>query len=484
MTLDELIATLELAVERKTFERAKFFVPVPKQQEFFEAGAKYTERMLMAGNGNGKTECAAFEVACHLTGEYPPWWKGYRFAKPVRVWAAGTSVTMLREGGQTKLCGPAGVEDAFGTGMIPRDRFVDKPSVSRTAADAYESFQVRHVSGGISRLVFKTYVQERQHWQGADIDLIWFDEEPPEDRYTEGLARLRGRGISMMTFTPLKGMSEVVCRFLEQPDPQRCVIHMGIMDATWYSQEERERQINLFPLRERRARAYGEPLMGEGKVWPTPDEDLRIPAIPLDRVPEHWAKIWGIDFGINHPFGAALCAWDRDMDVFYVLHTIRMSDALPLQHATAMRAIAPNVPVAWPHDGHNREKSSGVELAEIYRRGRWGTSVGGMPGLNMLREHATSPDGGTSLYASVTEIDTLMQAGRWKVCENCHEWFQENSTYHYKNGQIVPLRDDVLSAARYAYMMRRFARAIPLGNRFAGRPRVRIAKGVEDFPYF
>ena len=86
-----LHASLKLAVERKSFEKWRFFHPVPKQEEFLTATATFNEVLLMAGNGNGKTETAAYAVSRWMTGEYPPWWTGLRFDRPVRVWLGGTS---------------------------------------------------------------------------------------------------------------------------------------------------------------------------------------------------------------------------------------------------------------------------------------------------------------------------------------------------------------------------------------------------------
>ena len=50
-----------------------------KHLEFFEAGARYKERLVMAGNRVGKTESiGGYETALHLTGQYPNWWVGRR----------------------------------------------------------------------------------------------------------------------------------------------------------------------------------------------------------------------------------------------------------------------------------------------------------------------------------------------------------------------------------------------------------------------
>lgn len=50
-----------------------------------------------------------------------------------------------------------------------------------------------------------------------------------------------------------------------------------------------------------------------------------------------------------------------------------------------------------------------------------------------------------------------MQTGRFKVFSTCREWFEEFSTYSRKDGKIVALDDDLMSATRYAVCSLRFA---------------------------
>jgi hypothetical protein len=44
------------------------------------------------------------------------------------------------------------------------------------------------------------------------------------------------------------------------------------------------------------------------------------------------------------------------------------------------------------------------------------------------------------------------------VFRSCEPWFAEHRLYHRKEGRVVKRQDDVLSASRYAMMMRRSAR--------------------------
>ena len=168
-------------------------------------------------------------------------------------------------------------------------------------------------------------------------------------------------------------------------------------------------------------------------------------------MPRSFARITGVDFGIDHPFAAARCAWDRDNDIWYVTATYREKDATPPIHAAALRPWGTWVPIAWPHDGLNRDKGSGDQLAAQYRA----------HGLNMLHAHATHEAGGSGVEAGVLEMIERMQTGRFKVFRGLSDWFEEYRLYHRRDGLIVKLADDLISATRYALMMRRFAEVEP-----------------------
>ena len=168
----------------------------------------------MAGNQLGKTVAGSNEWAMHLTGKYPDWWIGKRFETPGRYWAAGETRVSTRDTVQKLLVGEPEREEEWGTGAIPGDDLVDW-SRAMGVANALDSISVKHVSGGASTLLFKAYEQGRAKWQGDTLQGVWFDEEPPQDIYTEGLTRTNATdGIVMLTFTPLKGMSDVVQMFL------------------------------------------------------------------------------------------------------------------------------------------------------------------------------------------------------------------------------------------------------------------------------
>jgi phage terminase large subunit-like protein len=190
-----------------------------KHLVFFEAGARYRERCFMAANRVGKTFGAGgYETACHLTGQYPSWWRGRRFEKPVRWWAAGKTNETTRDIVQTTLVGEIAQRDGRkhfdGTGVIPGER-LGQVTWKQGVTDFADTIKVRHLSGGWSTLGFKSYQQGRGAFEGTSQHGIWFDEEPPMDVYGEAVIRtMTTNGIIMLTFTPLEGMSEVVMSFL------------------------------------------------------------------------------------------------------------------------------------------------------------------------------------------------------------------------------------------------------------------------------
>lgn len=210
---------LELEAEqakRAARNRLAAYRPYTKQANFHAAGVKFRERLFMAGNQLGKTWAGGCEWAMHMTGRYPDWWIGRRFAKPVKFWAAGVTAESTRDNPQRILLGPPQIQSDWGTGTIPADCIIDTTS-ARGTADAIDSIVVQHVSGGKSTVVFKAFEKGRAKWQGETLDGVWFDEEPPLDIYTEGLTRTNAtNGAVIVTFTPLLGMSEVVRMFLSE----------------------------------------------------------------------------------------------------------------------------------------------------------------------------------------------------------------------------------------------------------------------------
>ena len=428
--------------------------PYPKQAEFHRAGGEeeVIERLLMAASQVGKTWAAAFETAYHLTGKYPEWWQGARFELSIVGWAASNSGQATRDTVQRLLLGRPG---EWGTGTIPKADIVKISRASGSVPDLVETILVRHVTGSVSTLTVKSYDQGRLRWQGESLNIVWFDEEPPPDVYSEGKTRVvASHGITYLTFTPLLGVSEVVRRFLVEKAEGTHITHMGIEDALHFTDTERALIIRSYPEHEREARAHGIPVLGSGRVFPVTEESIQETAIAL---PVPWPRLCGLDIGYDHPTAAAWLAWDREADIVHVYDCYRVRLGTPVIHAAAIRARGAWIPVAWPHDALQHDKGGSCEqIAQQYR----------VLGVTMLADKATHPPrpnekegtGDYGVEAGLMDMLDRMQTGRLKVAKHLADWWEEFRLYHRKDGKLVKVGEDLMSATRVGLMMLRFAK--------------------------
>jgi len=444
---DSALAFLQSELSARIAEnKLKLYRPYLKQSAFHANGAKFRERLLMAGNQLGKTWSAGFETAMHLTGRYPDWWDGRTWDKPVNGWAAGVTGEVTRDSVQRILLGRF---NAIGTGAIPKDAIKDR-TLKRGVADSIDTLVIKHggggdVQAGESLLGFKSYDQGREKFQSETLDFVWLDEEPDEDIYTESLTRTNATGgITYMTFTPLMGMTGVVKRFLIDKPGGTNVTTMTIEDAEHYTPEQRKAIIESYPAHEREARTKGIPALGSGRIFPVTEESISVQSF---EIPPHWALIGGLDFGWDHPSAAVECALDRDTDTFYVINIHRQKEQTPGMFSLSLKEWPAWLPFSWPHDGLQHDKGSGAQLANQYSKA----------GLSMLPERATFTDGTNGVEAGLQELLQRMQIKRFKVFAHLAEWFEEFRMYHRKDGKVVKESDDLMAATRYAYMMRRYA---------------------------
>ena len=134
-------------------------------------------------------------------------------------------------------------------------------------------------------------------------------------------------------------------------DPQASGIYW--IGATWddaphLKAEDKDRLVATYPEHEAEARMKGVPMMGEGKVFTISESEIVCDPIPI---PPHWARICGIDFGLNHPAAGVWLAWDREADIIYLYDCYKMKDKLAPYHAAMITSRGRWIPVAWPHVG-------------------------------------------------------------------------------------------------------------------------------------
>ena len=256
-------------------------------------------------------------------------------------------------------------------------------------------------------------------------------------------------------------MTETVSAFMN-----RIQAGQSLVNATWDDASEKiksmkgqqghlseavmEQILSAYSPHEREMRRYGRPSIGSGLIFPVDEEKIIIDPIEIK---DHWPRIAAIDFGWDHPTAVVWCAVDRDEYVFYVYDCHREAKASPAVHAQTIRSRPHFIPIAYPHDGNRRDSMGNPGLADQYRN----------LGCNFLLEHFSNPPalgnnkGSNSIEEGLMAMLQSMEAGNFKVFSTLSNWFEEFRMYHRKGGKVVPFRDDLMSATRYAFQSQRFA---------------------------
>lgn len=403
----------------------------PKHLEFFGLGARFKERLFMAANRIGKSESGAYETTCHLTGLYPDWWTGKRFTTPIDAWVCGTNSQTTRDVVQGKLLGAWNKPDE--QGMIPPHLVLTKQAGRGSIPGMLESATIRHVSGGVSTVGFKTYEQGRQSFEGTAKHLIWDDEEPPADVYTEQVLRtMTTKGIVIVTFTPLQGMSEVVTGFLEPSDDAKAVktfVQAGWKHVPHLDAAEIQAIKASTPPYQLQARTEGEPSLGAGAIYPIGDADL---IVPTRAIPETWRRVYGMDVGWNRT-AVIWAAEEPGTGILELYAEHYMGQGEPASHAQAIRARGEWIDGVIDPASQGGSQIDGRTLIDIY------TNLG-------LRLNPAV----NAVEAGLTEVWNLMVSGRLKVQAHLHNWLSEFRKYHRdEKGKIVKHNDHLMDATRY-----------------------------------
>ena len=456
---------------RKKYRRIDFYRPNRKQLLFHNTIAR--EKALRAGNQLGKTQAAGAQMTFDAIAYYPGWYEGRRFLERPKIeraedflgWAACTTQGKTRDGAQIKLLGDIRTEKGLGTGLIPLDNIVGRPTMARGISDFVDTVRLRRETGGNALIRFKTYEMDREAFQGEAVDVIWLDEDISrfdDTVYGECVARLvTTRGQIMCSLSPLLGMSPLRKRFKERAGSGECVdIVMTIDDAA---------------------------VSAGGHV---PDED--IPAIVAGykvirtgdprlrrRYAGRRARVRDTrrgDKACPHPIGLPdllALALGRRLPTLRRRHRRtsvrrRAGRSRPRQRRYLYRACAS---VAWPR---TRSMLPPCEQTQCEVR-RWlgrmtaGAAPASSPekpsppptrssGSTCGPTHATFADGGYNFEAGIAEMEIRFATGRLKIAAHLTEVFDEYQNYHRVDGLVHKVDDDLMSAIRMLCMDIRFAK--------------------------
>lgn len=329
--------------------------------------------------------------------------------------------------------------------MIPGDSIVNTTPKSGGIANAIDVAYVRHASGGLSTIGFKSYGKDRDSFEGTERDLIWMDEEPPKDVYDECLIRLMSTvpgkpgGLAVITFTPVEGDTEVVRTFLEnETDPDKFFIQITWDDAPHLGQAEKDKLRRKYLPSQLRARERGEPALGEGAIYPIDVEDLIVDDMVI---PKHWKRAFGLDVGQTAVVWGAM---NPDTDVLHLYREYASSEYNVLAHATAIKGIDGRdawIPGVSDPAALQSSQIDGSNLLELYRE----------HGLDLIEA------GHRLVETGIAEVWERMITGRLTVGRSLSRWRGEFGRYHRRKketelglqSKIVKKFDHLMDATRY-----------------------------------
>jgi len=446
------------------YNQLKYFRPFEHQLTFFETGTHPSSerRGILAANRIGKTVSTCAETAMHLTGLYPDWWNGYRFDKAITCMVAGEGWSQVALVLQNELLGTQDIKiaDNLGTGMIPRDCIITE-TMRNDGANCI-GVEIKHKSGGKSYLLFANYTQEVRQLQGFKLNLAVFDEQPPDDFFSEIVTRTATtQGKVLCSFTPLKGLNGLVSKFWNKEIGYE-FIRVSWDDVPEYDpwgqpfllNETRKQLERDYLPHEREARIAGKPVLGRGAVFPLASWPTYMTGeINFERMP-NIHRIIALDLGlVNDKTVISLMYWEPFEKVAYLHKQITVQgveEAVPTQYINhLLRPEVFGTPIVLPADANTAGRytmsaSSIRELFESYE-------------LNVLPKAIMNPpdsEGRVTNHKAygINQMRQMLESGTLLINENCTQFLSDARNYFVDQHGRFSDPDDTIDSCRYAIL--------------------------------
>lgn len=403
---------------------------------------KKRNRWVFGGNRSGKTECGAVETVWIARGIHP-----YRKNKADTFgWVVSLSQQVQRDVAQSKILY-----------YLPKSWIADIVMLSgrkdSPASGIIDQIKVKNVFGGISTIGFKSCDQGREKFQGASLDYVWFDEEPPKDIYEECLMRVMDRqGDVFGTMTPLKGRTFIYNEiYLNRGhNPEVWYEFMNWEDNPFLSKKEIKLLEGALESSTLDSRKYGKFSDGYGLVYPEFDESVHV--IEPFSVPAEWQEIISIDPGLNNPLSAHWYCVDWDGNVYAVAEHYAAGRDVDYH---AQRIMEISRALGWKADSRGRVRA----LIDSAANQRTLASSKSVAELFCERGILVDTHVDKDVFAGISRVKSYLARGNGTpdlyIFKNCQNMISEFKGYSWGSGDMPVKRDDhSMDELRYFIMTR------------------------------
>ena len=438
-SLIQKILSLENIIKKYRGKNRLLYYAAHEKQKAFHACPK-KNRWVFGGNRSGKTECGAVEAVYMARGNHP-----YRENKEnVSGWVVSLSNQVQRDVAQGKILDYLNPDWIADIAML-------SGKASNPRGGVIDYITVKNVFGGISRIGFKSCEAGRDKFQGASLDFVWFDEEPPKDIYEECRMRvLDKRGDIFGTMTPLLGFTFIYHKIYlnEDADPDIWHIAMEWADNPHLDTGEVDKVSKTMSESELTSRRYGKFAAGKGLVYYEFDEAVHV--VEPFSIPSDWYDTMSIDPGLNNPLSCHWYAVSPDGVVYVIAEHYKAGKPVDY-HADAIKAVCRVL--QWPLT-HGGRYEALIDAAANQR-----TLAGTRSVVDLFYEYgiAANPKVNKDIFAGIARVKSYLtgegNGPKLFIFNNCIELIRELKAYFWHMGDTPQKKDDhALDELRYYVM--------------------------------
>ena len=383
-----------------------------QKHTLFNLGSEAT--LISGGNRAGKTEIGACLAVAFCAGK-KEW---------VQDWITLNDIDpdIIPDNPSTVWCASLSYKDGLEYLRPKLDKYLPE-GTKKIRWNSQDQAVALLPNGG--RIVNKSCDSGRDAFQGAAISLCWIDEEPNDENiFNEVMLRTVDlKGICVITATPLKGLSWMFTRFVENPANGFEVVKISGLDNPYISSVKLRKTVSHLTEASQKSRLFG----------------------------EFWTRFVSIDFGSSHPFCALWIAEapagyyssDTTLIVYRELYWVNKTTIESGREINRLNKLHDeNIDwyVADPESKDGR-LTLGRELSPPIRTLKAPKHMGVNEGINMTREYMAIDEEGKSRLLFFSTVKNTLREFR------LYKWDNKS-----KKDVVKKSDDHAMDSLRYAIM--------------------------------